>query len=291
MNILVTGSKGQLGSEIKALHQAYHAHTFFFTDVEELDICNKEAVNKYVVQHDIQAIINCAAYTAVDKAESEKDLADRINHLAVKNLAEIAREKKARMIHFSTDYVFDGKGYQPYPTDHPAQPVNMYGETKLNGENAMRAVNPENSVIIRTSWVYSAFGNNFVKTMLRLGEERQELNVICDQIGVPTYAGDLAKFILDHTLEDNHNEVVTYHYTNEGVCSWYDFAKEIMELGGIRCTVNPIPTSSYPTPAKRPFYSLMDKTSLKEDFQTEIAYWKDSLKECIALLSDRITFN
>lgn len=270
-----------MGSEIKELSQVYPNYRFFFTDVEELDICNKKAVGAYVGSNNISAILNCAAYTAVDKAESEPELADKINHLAVKYLAEIAKEQNLRLVSISTDYVFDGRSFQPYFTDHLTDPVNMYGETKLKGENAMKAINPANSMIIRTSWVYSSFGSNFVKTMLRLGEEKEELNVINDQVGVPTYARDLAKFILDHSLEGTNKKVAVYHYTNEGVCSWFDFAREIMELGQKDCKVNPIPTSAYPTPAKRPFYSLMDKTSLKEDFNIEIPYWKESLSECL----------
>ena len=285
MNILVTGSNGQLGSEIRFLAPDFKEFNFFFTDVAELDITDKQAIEKYVIDHNIQAIINCAAYTAVDKAESEPELADLINHIAVKNLAEISQEKDLRLIHISTDYVFNGQGYKPYPTDHPTQPVNKYGETKLKGELALKAANPANAVIIRTSWVYSSFGNNFVKTMLRLGEEREEINVIADQVGVPTYARDLADFILEKALHYTAEIVKTDHYTNEGVCSWYDFAREIMELGNKNCMVKPIPTSDYPTPAKRPFYSLMDKSKIKTDFNYKIPYWKESLKMCIERIS------
>lgn len=284
MNILVTGSKGQLGSEIRELAENYPGYSFFFTDIEELDICDKDKVVSFCRTKSIAAIINCAAYTAVDKAESEPELADKINHRAVKNLGEVAKTQNLKLIHISTDYVFNGRGFQPYPTDHKTAPVNKYGETKLKGELALKDINPSNSMIIRTSWVYSSFGNNFVKTMLRLGKERKELNVIYDQVGVPTYAADLAEFILEKAIEAKDEDLKIYHFTNEGVCSWYDFAKEIMELGKIECEVNPIPTSAYPTPAKRPFYSLMDKTSLKKDFGVEIPYWKDSLKECLALI-------
>ena len=281
MNILVTGSKGQLGSEIHELSQSITSHSFFFTDSEELDITSREHLERYVLEHKIEGIINCAAYTAVDKAESEEETAEKINHVAVKHLSEIAKENMIRLIHISTDYVFDGKGFQPYSTDYPTDPVNTYGRTKLNGEEAMKLVNPANSMIIRTSWVYSSYGNNFVKTMLRLGKERDELNVISDQVGVPTYARDLAFFILHHSLSATNEQVLIYHFTNEGVCSWYDFAIEIMKLGGRTCKVNPIPSSAYPTPAKRPFYSLMDKTSLKKDFHADIPYWKESLEHCV----------
>ncbi|MEH6406647.1 MAG: dTDP-4-dehydrorhamnose reductase [Leeuwenhoekiella sp.] len=286
MNVLVTGSSGQLGSEINALASLYKEYHFFFTDVEELDITNEIAISEYVETHKINTIINCAAYTAVDNAESEPEIADKINHIAVKNLSAIAREKSLRLIHISTDYVFNGEGFQPYATDHPTDPVNMYGLTKRKGEEAMREINPPNSLIIRTSWVYSSFGKNFVKTMLRLGSEKDKLTVIADQVGVPTYAKDLAVFILDHALSAANKTVKTYHYTNEGVCSWYDFAIEIMAMGKRSCKVNPIPTANYPTPAKRPFYSLMDKESLKKDFDTEIPYWKDSLRHCIQLLDN-----
>jgi dTDP-4-dehydrorhamnose reductase len=284
-NILVTGANGQLGSEIRDIASGYQNYNFVFSDREELDITNHKAVENFIEVNTITAIINCAAYTAVDKAESEISIANEINHLAIENFARIAKIKGIKLIHISTDYVFDGKGFQPYLTNHPTSPVNIYGETKLKGEQALKALNPKNSMIIRTSWVYSSFGNNFVKTMLRLGEEKEELNVICDQIGVPTYARDLAHFILNNALKATNTTVATYHYTNEGVCSWYDFAREIMELGQKDCKVIPIPTSAYPTLAKRPFYSLMDKTSLKKEFQVEISYWKESLRDCMENLN------
>jgi len=281
--ILVTGAKGQLGSEIKELSNNYD-FDFFFTDVEQLDITDKVAITNFVIENRINNIVNCAAYTAVDKAETEKDLADLINHKAVRNLAEIASKEDIALVHISTDYVFDGNGFKPYTTDHPKSPVNHYGKTKLDGEKAILGFNLKNSFIIRTSWVYSSFGNNFVKTMLRLGEEKTELNVINDQVGVPTYAADLALFILDHLLEAENEHLEIYHYTNEGVCSWYDFAQAIMDLGNRSCKVNAVPTSAYPTPAKRPFYSLMDKESLKQRFAVEIPYWKESLIQCVEKL-------
>ncbi|MBZ9786738.1 dTDP-4-dehydrorhamnose reductase [Psychroflexus sp. CAK57W] len=287
MRILITGSKGQLGSELKVLSNYYPEHLFFHTDKEELDITSKEAIVKFVNKNKIKVIINCAAYTAVDRAESEKELADRINHLAVKNLAELAKEKTVKLIHISTDYVFDGKGYKPYPVGHPTSPVNTYGITKLAGEKAMQLVQPSNSIIIRTSWVYSSYGNNFVKTMMRLGEDRNKLNVICDQIGVPTYARDLADFILQKAVYVENNKVGLYHFTNEGVCSWYDFAKEIMGQAELKCKVCPIPATAYPSPAIRPYYSLMDKVDINKEFNYTIPYWKESLKECI----EKLTFN
>jgi len=286
MRLLITGSKGQLGSEINELSHAYSAFEFFFTGREELDICNKNAVESFVDKNKIDVIINCAAYTAVDKAESEPELAKMINHIAVQNLAEIAKEKAVKLIHISTDYVFDGKGYKPYAVDHPNSPVNTYGRTKLAGEITMKNINPANSLIIRTSWVYSSFGNNFVKTMLRLGEEKGDLNVICDQVGAPTYARDLAEFILQRAVFAEIEKVETYHFTNEGVCSWYDFAREIMIQAGLDCVVHPIPTTAYPTPAQRPYYSLMDKNKIKDEFNYKIPFWKESLQDCIHKLKN-----
>lgn len=281
MRILITGSKGQLGSDLKELSINYPEYQFFHTDVEQLDITDKKAIADFVANNDINVIINCAAYTAVDKAESEPGLAKKINHAAVQFLAEIAKEKEVKLIHISTDYVFDGKGFKPYPVDHPTSPVNTYGSTKLDGEMAMKKINPAGSMIIRTSWVYSSYGNNFVKTMLRLGEERDELNVICDQVGTPTYAGDLANFILQKAIFAENEKVETYHFTNEGVCSWYDFAKEIMMQAELDCAVHPIPTTAYPTPAKRPHYSVMDKSGITQDLNYNIPYWKESLIKCI----------
>ncbi|SFN76376.1 dTDP-4-dehydrorhamnose reductase [Salegentibacter flavus] len=290
-NILVTGAKGQLGSEIQELSSQYADHYFHFTDVAELDICDKEAVHQFIRTKKVDVIINCAAYTAVDKAEAEAELAEKINHTAVKYLAEAAKENNSSLIHISTDYVFNGKAFQPYSPDYLTDPVNRYGKTKLQGEEALKSINPAGSIIIRTSWVYSSYGNNFVKTMLRLGEERESLNVIYDQVGVPTYAQDLARFILDNCLKLKNEKIETYHYTNEGVCSWYDFAIEIMDMAGLDCKVMPIPTTAYPTPAKRPYYSLMDKTTLKDDFRVEIPYWKDSLKNCITQLGGQAESN
>jgi dTDP-4-dehydrorhamnose reductase len=276
--VLVTGANGQLGSEIRAISGNYPEFDFFFTTRQELDICDQNAVEEFVSLNNINNIINCAAYTAVDKAESEPVLANKINHLAVKGLAEIAKRYDIKLIHISTDYVFDGMGFKPYSVDHPTDPINVYGKTKLDGENALRKFNPENSMIIRTSWVYSSFGNNFVKTMLRLGTERKELNVISDQVGSPTYARDLAEFILEKALLYKNEDVGIYHFSNEGVCSWYDFAHEIMQQFDLKCKVNPIHTSSYPTPAKRPYFSLMDKMEVTRNLNYNIPHWKDSFK-------------
>lgn len=285
-NILVTGSKGQLGSEIEALHVKY-PYDFYFTDKNELDITNFEKVEKFCVKNNITHIVNCAAYTAVDKAEEEKDLANKINHLSVKNLALIASEKNISLVHISTDYVFDGQNYKPYTEDDITNPQGVYGQTKLCGENTLKQINPKNSIIIRTSWVYSSFGNNFVKTMLRLGEEKDELGVVYDQIGTPTYAKDLAKTILNILPKINNEKVEVYHYANEGVVSWFDFAKEIMRMAKIDCKVKPIQTIQYPTPAKRPHYSVLNKAKIKLTFNLEIPYWKDSLDECLKKLNKR----
>jgi len=283
-NILVTGSNGQLGSEIRELAESYPQHHFFFTDVDTLDITNKKAIALYIQENKITAIVNCAAYTAVDKAESEPELADKINHLAVKHLAEAAKVYYCKFIHISTDYVFDGNSYMPYTEIDKPNPKSVYGSTKLAGELVMQKINPENAIIIRTSWVYSSFGSNFVKAMLRLGKEREELGVIYDQIGTPTYAGDLAKAILDIFPQIKINEVEIFHYSNEGVCSWYDFAKVIFEIKKVEIKVMPIETSQYPTAATRPFYSILNKNKIKTNFQMEIPDWRDSLNECLQKL-------
>ena len=285
-NILVTGSKGQLGSEIRERSLGY-AYNFYFTDSSILDITDFKKVKEFIEIHTINIIINCAAYTAVDKAQEDEINADRVNHLAVKNLATIAKDKSIKLIHISTDYVFDGKNFKPYIEDDVPNPTGVYGKTKLDGENAMRKINPLNSIIIRTSWVYSSFGANFVKTMLRLGKERDALGVIFDQVGTPTYARDLAKTILDILPNIANNKVEIYNYSNEGVLSWYDFAKEIMKMAKIECVINPIESSAYPTPAKRPHYSLLNKAKIKEEFNLTIPYWKDSLDECLRKMGER----
>jgi dTDP-4-dehydrorhamnose reductase len=276
-NILVTGASGQLGSELKDLSSLYPNNTFVFTDVAELDICNHTAVKEFIVKNEINIIINCAAYTAVDKAEEQEDLANAINHLAIANFAQIAKDINIKLIHISTDYVFDGTNHVPYQETDEPNPQSVYGTTKLTGENAIKTINPANTVIIRTSWVYSNYGNNFVKTMLRLGKERKELGVIVDQIGTPTYARDLAKTVLEILPKINNEKVELFHFSNEGVCSWYDFANAIFEIGGINVKVNAIETFQYPTAAKRPSYSVLNKSKIRNKFQIEIPNWKDSL--------------
>jgi dTDP-4-dehydrorhamnose reductase len=277
-NILVTGANGQLGSEIRDLEAGYPTFNFIFTDREELDITKHNTAEDFIEENKINAIINCAAYTAVDKAESEISVANEINHLAIENFASIAKAKGIKLIHISTDYVFDGNSYKPYTESDIPNPQSVYGKTKLDGERAMQKINPANSVIIRTSWVYSRYGNNFVKTMLRLGKERDELNVVADQIGTPTYAGDLAQAILTILPKIENTTIELFHYSNEGVCSWYDFAKAIFELEGLSTKVNPIETWQYPTPAVRPFYAVLNKSKIKETYDLDIPYWKVSLR-------------
>lgn len=283
-NILITGANGQLGSELKSLTKNTAQEHFFYTDVQELDITDHPAVLQFIENNSIDTIINCAAYTAVDKAESAFEISAALNHLAVENFAKIAKEKALKFIHISTDYVFDGNKCTPYNETDTPNPQSVYGETKLAGELAMQAINPKNSIIIRTSWVYSSFGANFVKTMLRLASEKATLGVILDQIGTPTYAGDLAKTILKILPKLNNEEVAVYHYSNEGVCSWYDFSKAIFEIKKIKIQVNPITSAAYPTAAKRPFYSVLNKNKLKTKFNIEIPYWREALKRYLESL-------
>lgn len=276
-NILVTGANGQLGSELKDLSSLYPNDTFIFTDVAELNICNHTEVKEFIVKNEINIIINCAAYTAVDKAEEQFELSNKINHLAVKNFASVAKQYNTKLIHISTDYVFDGTNHVPYQEIDKPNPQSVYGQTKLDGELAIQKINPANTIIIRTSWVYSNYGNNFVKTMLRLGKERKELGLIVDQIGTPTHARDLAKTVLEIFPNINNKNVELFHYSNEGVCSWYDFAKAIFEIKGINVKVNAIETFQYPTAAKRPSYSVLNKSKIRNKFRIEIPNWKDSL--------------
>ena len=283
--ILVTGGNGQLGSEIKGLSSSFTNDSFFFTDTSNLDITNHAAVATFIKTKNIDVIINCAAFTAVDKAESEPKLADAINHLAVKNLAIIARERGAKLIHISTDYVFDGTGHKPYVETDTPNPQSVYGQTKLDGELAMQAINPANSIIIRTSWVYSTYGNNFVKTMLRLGKEHEEINVVSDQVGSPTYAGDLAKVLLEILPKINNEQVAIYHFANSGTCSWYEFAEAIFKMKGMEVKVHPIMTSQYPTPAKRPQYSVMKTGYPASLYNLNFPEWKEALERCLKKMS------
>jgi len=285
-NILVTGASGQLGSEIRELSSNYE-YNFFFTNKDELDITHESRISDFTKQNNINTIINCAAYTAVDKAEDEVEIATKINYHALNNLARVSRDNNIKLVHISTDYVFDGKNYRPYVETDTTNPQSVYGQTKLDGEKELLEINPINSIIIRTSWLYSSFGNNFVKTMLRLANTHDELGVIYDQVGTPTYARDLAKTILDILPIINNKDVEIFNYSNEGVLSWYDFAKEIMKMAKIESTIKPIETKEYPTPATRPHYSLLNKSKIKDYFHIVIPFWKDSLKECLVKLGEK----
>ena len=285
-NVLVTGSSGQVGNEIKAISSDY-SYNFFFTDRNNIDITSKDSIKEFCQTNSINVIINCAAYTAVDKAESDEINADLVNRKAVKKLSIVAKELNIKLIHISTDYVFDGKNFKPYVEEFQTNPQSVYGKTKLDGENEMRDINPLNSIIIRASWVYSYYGNNFVKTMLRLGKEKEELGVIFDQVGTPTYAKHLATTILDILPKIENSKVEIYNYSNEGVLSWYDFAKEIMKMAKLNCKVKAIETYQYPTPAKRPHFSLLNKSKIKSKFNLEIPYWKDGLDDCLKRLGER----
>lgn len=285
-NILVTGVNGQLGSEIKELSSNY-LYNFYFTNKDDLDITNEKAIEEFIAKHDITVIINCAAYTAVDKAEFNQELADKINHQAIKYFAIVAKENNIKLIHISTDYVFDGIHHIPYlETDLP-NPLSVYGKTKFLGEKILQEIDPRNSILIRTSWMFSTYGTNFVKTMIKLGKEKETLGVVFDQVGTPTYAKDLAKMILDILPKIQNETLEIYHYTNEGVTSWYDFAKEIMQMAKLTCKVYPIETEDYPLPAKRPHYSLLNKAKIKKTFGIEIPYWKNSLERCLIEMGER----
>ncbi|NTV25665.1 MAG: dTDP-4-dehydrorhamnose reductase [Chlorobiaceae bacterium] len=283
MNILVTGSKGQLGSELRALQDSHTSHRFYFTDLPEFDITDADAATAFCREHAIGAIVNCAAYTAVDKAETDVNTAFRVNRDGAAVLALAAKAVSALLIHVSTDYVFDGSNCRPYREDDPAMPCGVYGQSKWEGEEAIRRIGPS-YLILRTSWLYSSYGQNFVKTMLRLGSERESLGVVFDQIGTPTYARDLASAILD-ILERSDPQTMyaeTYHYSNEGVCSWYDFALAVMIAGERSCRVNPIETADYPTPAKRPHFSVLNKRKIRQDWNLEIPHWHDGLLRMLA---------
>lgn len=278
-NILITGANGQLGNEMRVLSAEHPEYAYFFTDVEELDICNEQAVMEFVQTNAIDCIVNCAAYTAVDKAEENEAFCDKLNHIAPGYLAKAAASRGAALIQVSTDYVFDGTNHIPYRETEPTCPNSVYGRTKLAGEQeAMNLCS--RTMIIRTAWLYSTFGNNFVKTMIRLGREKEQLGVIFDQIGTPTYARDLARAIYAAIALDVPTGI--FHFSNEGVCSWFDFTRAIHRIAGITtCRVRPLHTEEYPTPAARPHYSVLDKTKIKDTLGIEIPYWEESLRECM----------
>ena len=289
INILVTGSNGQLGNELRKLVKVSKDYNFVFTDIAELDITNPEAIEALMQAENIAVIINCAAYTAVDKAETETVAAYRINRDAPGYLAAAALQFNALLVHVSTDYVFSGEGFRPYTENTSTDPRSTYGTSKLKGEMAVIDSGCRH-IIIRTSWLYSAFGNNFIKTVRKYGRERGHLNMIYDQIGTPTHAADLAEAIMLIISGVIRNQIAfnagIYHYSNEGVCSWYDFALEIIAQSGITCTVAPINTEEYPLPAVRPFYSVLNKGKIKHDFNIKIPYWKDSLTRCLKELEE-----
>lgn len=284
--ILVTGANGQLGNEMRLLAKENEAYNFLFTDVDTLDICDREAVAVYVADNGVGYIVNCAAYTAVDNAEDNEALCSKINCDAVRNLGEAAAAVGAKVIHVSTDYVFDGTKHTPYVETDPTCPRSAYGRTKLAGEEALRAACPD-SVILRTAWLYSTFGNNFVKTMLRLGSERDQLGVIFDQIGTPTYAADLAAALLAVIRQAEAGNFLpgVYHFSDEGVCSWYDFTVAILRIAGITsCRVCPIETKDFPSKASRPHYSVLNKGKIKSAYQLTIPHWEEGLTRCIEKL-------
>jgi len=286
--ILVTGANGQLGNEIRIIASNYTSFDFIFTDVGELDITKFIDIQKFYSENKFEGIINCAAYTNVDKAENDTVNADNINANAVKNLAKISGQYQLPFIHISTDYVFDGESHIPYTEDAETLPQSVYGITKLKGEEF--AKNACKYFIIRTSWLYSSFGKNFVKTMLRLGTEKDEINVVYDQFGSPTYAADLAVAVLEIALQifkiPENNLSGIYHFSNEGSCSWAEFANEIMNVANLNCKINQIASEAYPTIAKRPKYSLLEKTKIKETFGIKVPFWKDSLKNCLLKIKE-----
>lgn len=283
--ILITGANGQLGNEMRRLG-AVSPNEYIFTDVAELDITNKRAVEEFVKSNDVEIIVNCAAYTNVDKAEDDEATAELINAAAVRNLAEAMKDVDGTLFHVSTDYVFGADGNTPRSEDMPLNPLGAYGRTKLHGEQAIAEVGAK-AIIIRTAWLYSEFGNNFLKTMLRLTAEKESLNVVFDQVGTPTYAGDLALAIFSIIEADKYegNEGI-YHFSNEGVCSWYDFALEIaMAAGHENCKVQPCHSNEFPSKVTRPPFSVLDKTKIKETFGIEIPHWRDSMIYCMQRLA------
>lgn len=288
MKLLITGANGQLGLSVKKVAEHFPDLSFIYTDQAELDITNYDAIHALIQKEKVEGIINCAAYTAVDKAEEQADLAFLINENGPLNLAKACKETGCILLHISTEYVFSGEGFRPYLTNEVTNPASVYAKSKAAGEAAILNINPD-GWIVRTSWLYSEFGQNFVKTMLRLGKEREQLNVIADQIGSPCYATDLALALLKMMQKgsDNSGEInglLIYHYANTGCASWFDFTKAIMEIGDLRCSITPIPTEMYPLPAPRPFYSVLNTESTARDFGISIPYWRDSLRKCIEKL-------
>jgi dTDP-4-dehydrorhamnose reductase len=298
MRILITGKNGQLGRSIQKIVNTgtkidnnQSPNDFIFVGREELDLSSESSISQYFDNNKFDIIINCAAYTQVDRAEQEAELASQINHLAVKKLASIASNQQARLIHISTDYVFDGERNKPYLETDTPNPINVYGKTKLAGEKALQTVMPMNAIIIRASWIYSEYGNNFVSTMRRLGKDRDELNIVSDQIGSPTYAADLADAILEIIMHKKFRDLgqttQIYHYSGESEISWYELAKEIFKIEKIECEVNPVTSQQYPTPAKRPRNTIMKKDKIVKIFNIKISNWKSSLNTCMAILKQQ----
>ena len=281
--ILITGSKGQLGNEMQQIAVHYPQFNFIYTDVDELDICDKTALDDFVKANSVNFIVNCAAYTAVDKAEDDVALCYKINSDAVRNIGEVAALNGIKVVHVSTDYVFDGTNYIPYKEDQEVSPATVYGKSKLAGEQALIESCNE-AVIIRTAWLYSSFGNNFVKTMMKLGTERDSLNVVFDQVGSPTYAADLAEAIMKVVSSENFVAGI-YHFSDEGVCSWYDFTKTIHKIAGITCNVQPIESKDFPARTPRPHYSVLNKAKIKSIYGITIPHWEESLEKCIQILT------
>jgi len=280
--VLVSGKNGQLGSELLNIYMSYPQCRFIFLGKEDLDLASQTSIHAAFEQHSPDYFINCGAYTLVDKAETERDIAEKINGENVGYIAQLCKQRNATLIHISTDYVFDGNSKHPYQTDDTTNPVNFYGQTKLHGEQLALQENDQ-TIIIRTAWVYSSFGKNFVKTMLRLMNEKNEISVVNDQLGTPTYARDLATAICDIISADKKKYGIC-HFTNSGIISWFDFAVEIKNLANLNCTINAIPTAQFPTPAKRPHYSVLDKSKIVDDYGIKLKDWKESLKECLQYL-------
>ena len=286
--ILVVGRSGQLGQSIQSIAKDYPEYEFVFASRQQLDLSNEVSITKFFERKNFDIIINCAAYTAVDKAELEPELANQINHFAIEQLANIAKQGHAKLFHISTDYVFSGKQCRPYIETDEVAPHGVYGKTKLQGEQAIQKALKTNAIIIRTSWLYSEYGNNFFKTMIKLGQDRDSLNVIFDQVGTPTYAKDLATAIISIIQSQEFNQIDfktnIVHFSNEGVCSWYDFAKTIFELTNIKCHITPIETINYLMPATRPYFSVLNKAKIKKMYHLAVPYWKDSAKRCLTAL-------
>jgi len=278
-NILITGGNGQLGMEFKSLISDNLNYNFIYIDFIQLDITNHQRVKEFVLDKKIEIIINCAAYTLVDQAETEQIQANKINHLAVANIAQLARDYNVKLIHISTDYVFDGKSLKPYTELDVTNPQTVYGKTKLKGEMAILSINPRDSIIIRTSWLFSSFGKNFVKKILKLAKTNKTVSVVSDQFGSPTYARDLVKVILEIIPKINNTDVEIFHYSNEGVCSWYEFAQEIFKIKKIKKNIISLKTKNYDSVAKRPFYSALNNNKIKSSFNLKIPIWKQSLRE------------